>query len=126
VINMRDGRKLSIINTRFGNNCFSPGPTSDREDFDNYDIGLGGSIYLENSEVTVESSQFTANNAKKRGGAIYMKGSNAIFGDVTFLENTSQTTNEGAVNKSGGAIYAKEGSVVSITGSSNFNLCGFP
>jgi predicted outer membrane repeat protein len=61
----------------------------------------GGGIYIANSDPTISHSTIRSNYAKRRGGGIFMTGSNAMLVANTITNNS---TGQGA-SASGGGLY---------------------
>jgi predicted outer membrane repeat protein len=111
---------LTIENSKFENNTattagalYVKGTTTVKETefISNEATGNGGAIFFHggNNTLTIsDNTNFTDNKAGKTGGAILISTGNATI-TANFNENT-------AVN-SGGAIHARDGSVIEIIGS---------
>ena len=74
---------------------------------------LGGALYLSKVEATISDSEFSENVAKIGGGAIYATGVDLTISGATFDANAANGGSYG-----GGALYARDSSVVTIADSS--------
>ena len=96
---------LNKANGTFINCIFSSNETGSK--------GSGGAIWATDSNLTLESSTLSGNNAAFWGGAVRADSS------LLQIKNSSFLTNKSSVSNGGGALYLKSGSFT-IT-SSNFS-----
>ena len=79
--------------------------------FENNRADLGGAFFVEESDITLDESQFQNNFATFDGGAIYLLESNLIVNCSNFSNNTVETGRAPGAYGLGGVIYAKDGNI---------------
>ena len=78
----------------------------------NGQYGIGGALYISNSNITVQQSLFKENTATFRGGAIHMQKTRGSFVNCTFERNSAKSLrNE---KSAGGATYSCDRSNITV------------
>ena len=78
----------------------------------NGQYGIGGALYISNSNITVQQSLFKENTVTYRGGAIYMEKTRGSFVNCTFERNSAKSlTNK---KTAGGAIFSHDRSNMTV------------
>ena len=78
----------------------------------NGQYGIGGALYISNSNITVQQSLFKENTATCSGGAIFMQKTLGSFVNCTFERNSVKGVPE--KNSFGGAIFSGDRSNITV------------
>ena len=78
----------------------------------NGQYGIGGALYISNSNITVQQSLFKENTVTFRGGAIHMQKTRGSFVNCTFERNSATSLRNEKL--AGGAIYSCDRSNITV------------
>ena len=78
----------------------------------NGEYGIGGALYISNSNIKVQQSLFKENTVTYMGGAIYMQNTRGSFVNCTFERNTAKSLPD--KKTTGGAIASLDWSNITV------------